>query len=146
MPGIAFLSQLANFETLKKALYILFLGFYALFCTGLQDLTKLPVLFEHYFEHKSLDSNITFINYLEHHYNDIPHTDNDEDRDSQLPFKTHELFAASLISPALPPSFEIIPKKAYQILPAQKILINNDHIPNPAFAGKIWQPPKTILS
>ena len=102
------------------------------------------MLFQHYFEHKSLDNKITFLGYLEHHYNDVPHTDNDEERDNQLPFKTHELFASSVISPALPPSFEVIPKKVYQILPKQKILINNDHIPNSAFAGKIWQPPKTV--
>jgi hypothetical protein len=102
------------------------------------------VLFQHYFEHKNLDSKITFLAYLEHHYNDVPHTDNDEERDNQLPFKTHELFASSVISPALPPSFDVIPKKVYQILPKQKILINNDHIPNSAFAGKIWQPPKIV--
>ena len=114
-------------------------------CTGLQDLTRLPVLFQHYFEHKNLDSKITFFGYLEEHYNDIPHTDNDEDRDNQLPFKTHELFAGNVAN-AITPSFGAIPKKAYQILPKQKILINNDYIPNSAFAGKIWQPPKAILS
>ena len=113
-------------------------------CTELHELTKVPVLFQHYFEHKSLDAKITFLAYLEHHYNDVPHTDNDEERDNQLPFKTHELFASSVISPALPPSFDVIPKKVYQILPKQKILINNDHIPNSAFAGKIWQPPKIV--
>jgi len=124
----------------------LILAFYLLSCTELKELAKLPVLFQHYFEHKSLDSNITFFSYVEHHYNDVPHTDNDEDRDNQLPFKTHEVCAANALSPALPPSFGIILKKVYQILPKQRILINNDYIPNSAFAGKIWQPPKAILS
>ena len=137
---------MANFDAVKKALNILLLSFYMLSCTGLQDLTRLPVLFQHYFEHKNLDSKITFFGYLEEHYNDIPHTDNDEDRDNQLPFKTHELFVSNVASPAIPPSFGLMPKKAYQILPKQKILINNDYIPNSAFAGKIWQPPKAILS
>ncbi|RYF25267.1 MAG: hypothetical protein EOO42_04140 [Flavobacteriales bacterium] len=129
---------------MKKALHILLLSLYLLSCTELQEITKVPVLFQHYFEHKNLDDKITFLAYIEHHYNDVPHTDNDEERDNQLPFKTHELFAGSVVSPALPPSFEVIPKKVYQILPKQKILINNDHIPNSAFAGKIWQPPKIV--
>ncbi|WAC39661.1 hypothetical protein [Pedobacter sp. SL55] len=141
---IDFLVDLVNFGVLKKALHILLLSFYLLSCTELHELTKLPVLFQHYFEHKSLDKDITFLAYLEHHYNDVPHTDNDKERDDQLPFKTHELFASTVISPALPPSFEVIPKKVCQILQKQKILINNDHIPNSAFAGKIWQPPKTV--
>lgn len=142
--AIAFLPYLANFETLKKALHILLISFYVLSCTELQELTKLPVLFQHYFEHKSLDKDITFLSYIEHHYNDVPHTDNDEERDNQLPFKTHGFCAANVLSPALPPSFEVFPKKAYQILSKQKILINNDYIPNSAFAGKIWQPPKLV--
>ncbi len=140
------LLYLANFKALKKALHILLLSFYALSCTGLQDLTRLPVLFQHYFEHKSLDSNITFLSYVEYHYNDVPHTDNDEERDNQLPFKTHELCAANVLSPALPPSSGFLPKKVYQILPNQKTIINNDYIPHSAFAGKIWQPPRSIIS
>ncbi|MDQ8006194.1 MAG: hypothetical protein REI64_15440 [Pedobacter sp.] len=129
---------------MKKALHIFLLSFYLLSCTELHELAKVPVLVQHYFEHKNLDSKITFFGYLEEHYNDIPHTDNDEDRDNQLPFKTHELFASNTASQALPPSFGVMPKKAYQILPKQKILINNDYIPNSAFAGKIWQPPKLV--
>lgn len=135
---------MANFGALKRTLHILLLSFYLLSCTGLQEVTRLSVLFQHYFEHKSLDQNITFFSYVEHHYNNIPHTDNDEERDNQLPFKANHFFAGNVISSALPPSFEVIPKKAYQILPKQKILINNDYIPDLAFAGKIWQPPKVV--
>lgn len=136
----------SSFVTLKKALHILLLGFYLLSCTELQELAKLPVLVQHYFEHKSLDSGITFSSYLVHHYNDVPHTDNDGARDNQLPFKTHDICAAGGLSPALPPSFGVSLRKVYQVLPKQKNLIDNDHIPGSAFAGKIWQPPKTILS
>lgn len=145
MPIIAFLPHLANFGALKRTLHILLLSFYLLSTTELQELAKLPVLFQHYFEHKSLDRNITFFAYLEHHYNDIPHTDNDEARDNQLPFKTQSLSAANALSPALPPSFSLSLKKVYQILPKQKILINNDHAPNSAYTGKIWQPPKAVI-
>lgn len=145
LPLIAFLPHLANFGALKRVLHILLLSLYLLSSTELQELAKIPVLFQHYFEHKNLDSDITFFAYLEHHYNDIPHTDNDEARDNQLPFKAHGLSAANGLSPALPPSFGLSLKKVYQLLPKQKILINNDHVPNSAYAGKIWQPPKSVI-
>jgi len=135
------------FGTLKRTVYILVLSFHILSITGLQELVRLPVLFQHYFEHKGVDTNITFLDYLKEHYNnDIPHTDDDEERDNQLPFKTHELCAHNVASSVLPSSFEVIPKKTYQLLPKQKTLIDNDHILSLAFAGKIWQPPQTIFS
>jgi hypothetical protein len=139
------LLYLANFGALKRTVHILLLSFYIFSCTELQELTKLPILFQHYLEHKNLDSSITFLTYLEHHYNDIPHTDNDEDRDNQLPFKTQESCTVNLINQTLPPSFEAFPKKAYLILTKQKILIDNDHIPHSAYTEKIWQPPKAVI-
>jgi hypothetical protein len=108
-------------------------------------LTKLPILFQHYFEHKNLDKGITFLSYLEHHYNDVPHTDDDADRDNQLPFKAHSFCTANTLSPALGPSFGLSLKKVYQILPKQELEINNDHIPHSTYAGKIWQPPKSSI-
>ncbi len=131
---------------MKRILHIALLSFYLLTCTGLQELMRLPVLIQHFFEHKSIDREITFFDYLEHHYNDIPHTDDDEDRDNQLPFKAQDFFASNVVHHALPPAFGVIPKRVYQILPKQNILINNDHIPRSAFAGKVWQPPKTMFS
>lgn len=113
----------------------------------LKELAKLPVLFQHFFEHKSIDQNITFLGYLEHHYSDIPHTDNDEDRDNQLPFKMNDFWTGNIFSAALPPSFYLAFKKVPQLIIGQKIKVNNDHVPFSAYAKTIWQPPKSrILS
>lgn len=130
---------------LKKLIHILLISFYLFSTTELQELAKLPVLFQHFFEHKGLDENITFLGYIENHYNGIPHTDNDEERDNQLPFKTHSFCAANVLSPALPPSFGLTFKKAYQFIPEQKIILNNDSVIHSAHAGKIWQPPKSLI-
>lgn len=135
-----------TFGALKRTVFISLLCFKILSITGLHELIRLPVLIQHYFEHKDIDSGITFIAYLEHHYNDSPHTDDDEERDKQLPFMATEFFSGSLVSSFLPPSFTLVPKKAYQILSRTKMVANNQHIPALTFAGKIWQPPKNILS
>ena len=121
------------------------ISFYLFSTTELQELARLPVLFQHFFEHKGIDKNITFIAYLEHHYGDIPHTDNDEDRDNQLPFKTHSFCVTNVLSPALPPSFGLTLKKVYNLIPEQKIILNNDCVIHSAYAGKIWQPPKSLI-
>lgn len=141
---LAFLSHFSNFEKLKKIIHILLIGLYLFCSTELKEMVKLPVLFQHFYEHKALDEQMTFFGYLEHHYSDVPHTDNDEDRDNQLPFKTNNLFAGSVISPAVTPQFSIQIKKASQLIVNSKIMVNNDHIDVLSYAGKIWQPPKSF--
>ncbi len=142
---LAFLCHLSNFEALERVISILLIGIYLFCSTELKEIVKLPVLFQHFFEHKALDEQMTFLGYLEHHYSDVPHTDNDADRDNQLPFKTNELFAGSVLSPALALHFAIQIKKAYQLIVIQKIRVNNDHINVLAYTENIWQPPKSFI-
>lgn len=139
-----FLCHLSNFERLKRLIHIFLIGIYFSCSTELKEMFKLPILFQHFYEHKALDSKMTFLGYLEHHYSDVPHTDNDADRDNQLPFKTNDLFAGSVLSPAVAPHFGIQMKKASQLIVIQKIRVNNDHIDVLAYTEKIWQPPKSF--
>ncbi|SEK19641.1 hypothetical protein [Parapedobacter koreensis] len=55
----------------------------------LEQLLKIPVLFEHFQEHQQRETDISFLNFLTHHYSFEKHTDKDESRDMQLPFKSH---------------------------------------------------------
>lgn len=106
-------------------------------------MTKLPVLFQHYFEHKSLDSKITFSEYLKDHYNSIPHTDNDEARDNQLPFKTVDL--TGMFIPAIPVSPTHYVKKPVQSTSSDDSFLYIEHlIPTPG-CGEVWQPPKGVI-
>ena len=141
---LAFLGHFSNFERLKRLTHIFLIGIYLFCSTELKELVKLPVLFQHFFEHKELDQQMTFLGYLEHHYSDVPHTDNDADRDNQLPFKTNDLFAGNVLSPAVAPHFAIQIKKTSQLIVVQKIRVNNDYVDVLAYTGKIWQPPKSF--
>lgn len=51
-----------------------------------QQFYKLPVLFEHFKEHKEIKK-VSFIDFLEMHYWGEDQDDDDADRDMQLPFK-----------------------------------------------------------
>lgn len=110
----------------------------------MQEVMKLPVLFQHYFEHKNLDKNITFWAYLTHHYSDIPHHDGDEARDMQLPFKTHD--HSSGFAPALePPLLGTLRKFSNTIHIPFTIRYNEDFISS-AYNNKVWQPPRVLVN
>ncbi|RYJ38889.1 hypothetical protein NU08_2114 [Flavobacterium anhuiense] len=53
----------------------------------MQQFYKLPVLMQHYQEHKQL-MDLSFLDFLSMHYWGEDLKDNDSDRDMQLPFKT----------------------------------------------------------
>jgi hypothetical protein len=51
------------------------------------QILKLPTLLQHFHEHQSRNSQISFVDFLEMHYWGKDINDNDDDRDNQLPFK-----------------------------------------------------------
>ena len=64
---------------------ILFISF--LSASEFNQLYKIPFLIQHYMAHKSRNSELDFLSYLNLHYTLSHEADNDEQQDSQLPFK-----------------------------------------------------------
>lgn len=52
------------------------------------QLLKIPVLMQHYKEHKKENPRISFMAFLKMHYSGIFVVDSDYSRDNQLPFRT----------------------------------------------------------
>lgn len=100
---------------------------------------KLPVLVQHYQEHKAMYKSISFFDFLSMHYlNDNP-KDADHHRDMQLPFKAVENHTSiSVFIPSID-GFELN-KTYYSIkqsfVPQNKDFYSSSHLDN------IWQPPK----
>ena len=137
-PQLAKLVICAIFALVKKAcIYILFLLIVA-DNTALDQLLKLPVLFQHYVEHKQRDSKVSLIAFLSMHYWGDDLNDNDNDRDMQLPFKkfdahpSHLLFFPIMRVVTCKPPFNPITTSAprYQ---------HNHHL-NPALSA-LFRPP-----
>lgn len=106
-------------------------------------MAKLPVLFQHYFEHKLINSEITFSEYLSDHYNSIPHTDNDEARDNQLPFKSLDL--SNFFTPAIPIFHSNnVQKTVWATVKNDSFLYKENFIPS-CHCRKVWQPPKGMI-
>lgn len=56
----------------------------------LHNLLKIPVLIEHFKEHRQLDPEISFFSFIKIHYFDPVVVDDDYQRDQQLPFRGND--------------------------------------------------------
>ena len=129
---------------MKKASAILFLTIYLSSTVAAQQLVKLPVVFQHYKEHKQWDNKIGFFQFLAIHYLHGSPKDADYDRDMQLPFKTSgdyvSTIAIAFVSLIVPVSINAKPVE---------IILDNNYIVKDQFVfssylANIWQPPRTV--
>ncbi len=128
---------------MKKATAIFLLSIYLLSSTEMKQLMKVPLLFQHYKEHKALDGNISFMQFLRIHYHDATIIDNDYARDMQLPFKSHDV-CHSNTSTALTVTFFPVAVEKPTPLAVQKHIISNDVFINSVYLSSIWQPPRFV--
>jgi hypothetical protein len=63
----------------------------------LYQVLKFPSLIRHFLEHKTLNEEISFAEFLGMHYGGDDLDDNDDDKDMQLPFKKIEIQPASFL-------------------------------------------------
>ena len=83
---------------MKRAVSILLLFSYLTSFTEFSEVLRLPLLIEHYAEHKSQVADISFTEFLAMHYEtDVAH----DDKGHELPFKdcTHSLCCTSVVLP-----------------------------------------------
>lgn len=108
--------------------------------TELGQLFKLPKLISHYFEHRKLNSAVTFIEFLAMHYGGDDGTTTDDDTDSQLPY--HQVNYHCLFGTYYPLAQYVFSPKLVEYIPeynSQIILVNSSkHV------SLILQPPRTI--
>jgi hypothetical protein len=110
--------------------------------TQVGQLLKLPILIEHYFEHKRIDKCIGFLEFIQMHYLMDESKNPDYARDMQLPFKTVEVNSIM--------TFVLIPLLEFRLvnpdLNIQSTIPSNHlHWHSGMFMDHIWQPPKSIV-
>jgi len=139
-------SNLASFKinlyicAVKRFIAISFLLLYVFTAPELNQLLKLPMFVEHFIEHKTLDSKVSLIDFLYMHYTDHDIKDNDQDKDMQLPFKSHNDCAAVSFLPVLTNHVGI----NLNLVPvvAEKTVFYTAVNFQSSFLSSIWQPPK----
>lgn len=127
----------------------LFFILFAFLCSSTEfvELLKMPILVQHFKEHKALEPEITFNNFIfDHYWSDVPHTDNDEDRDRQLPFNDGQHCTSHSLSIFTNCSLKATrvaqPHTGFAI--NRKFKISNDFDFSAGATNNIWQPPKSV--
>ena len=131
---------LLNTHEMRRANAISLLLLYFLVNTELRELVRLPILFEHFSEHKQRNKHVSFSDFIVLHYFSGHVKDPDFERDQQLPFRGTN--CEELSTPVALPveSFvEPLPEISYATLNVG-IYVSPFH--SSLFQFTIWQPPK----
>lgn len=99
------------------------------------------VLVEHYQETRQSKSAVSFIDFLVMHYVTDDGNMKDNERDSQLPFKSPDSNVTNGFSYCVPDRFNEFKLKPLAAS-GQQLHIAADNLPASAFLCFIWQPPK----
>jgi hypothetical protein len=78
-------------KVLRKAILHILMIIVILDTTSLCQVFKLPSLVQHFTEHKALNKEISFLDFLSMHYWGDDMDDDDDEKDMQLPFKKIDL-------------------------------------------------------
>lgn len=110
--------------------------------TELHELFRLPLLIEHFLDHKEEDNNLGLFDFLQQHYTS-ENNDSDSDEDEQLPFKSREdgIQHTSLSTVILPEAFDF----QFQLFPPS-LSYSTNYTPggNSGAKNGIWQPPQIL--
>ena len=122
-----------------NAISLLLLYFF-LVNTELREIVRLPILLEHFTEHKLQNKDVSFLDFIVLHYFSSDVKDADHERDEQLPFRGVH-WEESSAPVALPvESFNgPVPGIPHTIL---KVEMHLSRFHSSLFQFTIWQPPK----
>jgi hypothetical protein len=81
----------------KRVFFHIILTIVILDTTSLNQVLKFPSLVSHFIEHKTLNSEISFLDFLSMHYWGEDLDDNDDEKDMKLPFKKMDVQAANFL-------------------------------------------------
>jgi len=123
----------------KKWVSIVLLSLYLVSTTELNQVLKLPILIEHYCEHKKLNPEMTFIAFFKTHY-DHPVKDADYKTDRKLPFVAHSILSL-VFTLNTNFNFEIV-KASVKHLEVHSIPAFDEDFYFKGYLHSIWQPPR----
>lgn len=110
-----------------------------LMATNATELFKVTQLVRHFSQHAQADPGLSFIDFLQEHYSNVPHTDNDDSEDQKLPFKTPVHTAGAIAFWSVPQTGVPVKAPVYAPRPAPGYRVSYRVSPP---SDTIWQPPK----
>jgi hypothetical protein len=126
----------------KKAIAVLLVSIYTVSFSELPQLLKIPILVQHFLEHKQQDPKTTFWAFIKEHYQGKFEMDADYKRDNQLPFRTANFISNTIVIFDPPDPIEI--PVSVPALKQEFTLFNDDNNPVSSFQD-IFQPPRFLI-
>jgi hypothetical protein len=123
---------------MQRKLARLFLVIFLMQITQLSEVARLPLLVQHYIQHKHLHPETTICGFFKMHYLDNT-VDADYAQDIQLPFKTAHIHF-NVIQLSMPPAVLMLRSSVSPAI-IEKIAVRQHRLPN-ASLSSIFQPPK----
>lgn len=110
--------------------------------TEASQLLKLPILVQHYNEHKAGNASITLARFLHMHYMGYDDNDDDDMRDMQLPFKTMN-GCCTMLAYSMPTQKALVTRVELPVV-QQTYTVLNDSFPYFFDPEDIFQPPRSL--
>lgn len=126
---------------LKKLIAIFCFTVYLFSSTEAYQLLKLPLLVQHFADHKKENKYITLLQFLDIHYMHGSPKDKDYDEDMKLPFKTCSHNFASVVAMVVPSQEFSLPPQPVSFVQQTKFVVR-DQFFSSSFSARIWQPPR----
>lgn len=123
---------------MKRWLPILLIFIYLCSTTEFYQFLKIPILVEHYLEHKSKNPGLSFYAFLKLHY-DHHVKDGDWETDQKLPFIDTGNYYTSLYTLYSKYNLKVEPLNSPERL--SKIIVKDEKWMEGEFNFSIWQPP-----
>lgn len=129
---------------MRRAMVILFFPFLVanamMPAIGRGEIQKIPALITHFLEHRNQNPDMSFLAFLQLHYEDVNHHNQDHDKHQQLPLNHHDAHNLNVVTYAF---VEVIHISISSHLSGEielNFFERND--PTLSFSGKSWQPPR----
>ncbi|KQR95635.1 hypothetical protein ASG01_00825 [Chryseobacterium sp. Leaf180] len=124
---------------MKKLLSFLLIALYLLSTTELYQLAKMPLLVQHYIEHKQLSPEMPLMAFINAHYAH-PANDKDAGTDQKLPFVMHAktLSLVFIVQNKCSLTFQRVIVYHH----AQKIPFSDEDVSLKGFTDSAWEPPR----
>ncbi len=110
--------------------------------TDAYQLLKMPMIYNHFIEHRQAEKGISFLKFLDMHYMHGSTKDKDYSKDMQLPFKSSGDFIYVLANEFVPLNEHISITAPVVLVSEKKIDIDQNDL-LPSYLANIWQPPKS---
>ncbi len=128
---------------MRKLIAIFFVSIFLSSSTQFIEVLKLPLLIEHYFEHKAENKNITFIDFIKLHYAENTHYASHH-KDKELPFKAfHQGNCISIALLKTDINITIVNSKVPTVPLKHNSFYSSQFLSY--YTASIWQPPKNIV-